>query len=68
MRKEYEINEILKLKNEISEEIKGLNIMYDFYLDKLDEEPYNSYYESRLNEIRVQIRTYEKVLEMMNNV
>ena len=56
-----------RLKNEINEEIKGLNIMYDFYLDKLDEEPYNSYYESRLNEIRVQIRTFEKVLEMMNN-
>lgn len=46
-------------------EINTLNELYDFYLEKLDEEPYNSYYESRLNEMRVQINTYKKVLEMM---
>lgn len=48
-------------------ELNTLNELYDFYLEKLDEEPYNSYYESRLNEMRVQIKTYEKVLEMVNN-
>lgn len=46
-------------------EIRTLNELYDFYLEKLEEEPYNSYYESRINEIRVQLRTYEKVLEMV---
>ena len=48
-------------------ELNTLNELYDFYLEKLDEEPYNSYYESRLNEMRVQINTYKKVLEMVNN-
>ena len=46
-------------------EINTLNELYDFYLEKLEEEPYNSYYESRLNEMRVQINTYKKVLEML---
>ena len=46
-------------------ELNTLNELYDFYLEKLEEEPYNSYYESRLNEIRVQINTYKKVLEMV---
>ena len=48
-------------------ELNTLNELYDFYLEKLEEEPYNSYYESRLNEMRVQINTYKKVLEMVNN-
>lgn len=46
-------------------ELNTLNELYDFYLEKLEEEPYNSYYESRLNEMRIQINTYKKVLEMM---
>lgn len=54
-----------ELKIKIEYELRTLNELYDFYLEKLEEEPYNSYYESRLNEMRVQIRTYEKVLEMM---
>lgn len=57
-----------ELKIKIECELRTLNELYDFYLEKLEEEPYNSYYESRLNEMRVQIRTYEKVLDMMNNV
>ena len=57
-----------ELKIKIECELRTLNELYDFYLEKLEEEPYNSYYESRLNEMRVQIRTYEKVLEMMENV
>lgn len=48
-------------------ELNTLNELYDFYLEKLEDEPYNSYYESRLNEMRVQINTYKKVLEMVNN-
>lgn len=48
-------------------ELNTLNELYDFYLEKLEEEPYNSYYESRLNEMRIQINTYKKVLEMVNN-
>ena len=48
-------------------ELNTLNELYDFYLEKLEEEPYNSYYESRLNEMRVQINTFKKVLEMVNN-
>lgn len=46
-------------------ELRTLNELYDFYLEKLEEEPYNSYYESRLNEMRIQINTYKKVLEMV---
>lgn len=57
-----------ELKIKIECELRTLNELYDFYLEKLEEEPYNSYYESRLNEMRVQIRTYEKVLDMINNV
>lgn len=56
-----------ELKIKIECKLRTLNELYDFYLEKLEEEPYNSYYESRLNEMRVQIRTYEKVLEMVNN-
>lgn len=54
-----------ELKIKIECEFRSLNELYDFYLEKLEEEPYNSYYASRLNEIRVQISTYKKVLEMM---
>ena len=54
-----------ELKIKIECELRTLNELYDFYLEKLEEEPYNSYYESRLNEMRIQIRTYEKVLEMV---
>ena len=56
-----------ELRAKIEYELRTLNELYDFYLEKLEEEPYNSYYESRLNEMRIQIRTYEKVLEMVNN-
>lgn len=50
----------------INSELITLNDLYDFYLEKLEEEPYSSVYESRVNEIRVQINTYKKVLVMIN--
>ena len=57
-----------ELKIKIKCELRTLNELYDFYLEKLEEEPYNSYYESRLNEMRVQIRTYEKVLDKLQEL
>lgn len=54
---------ILKIKCELN----TLNELYNFYLEKLDEEPYNSIYTSRLNEMRVQMDVYKKVLEMVKD-
>lgn len=52
----------LKIKNEIAE----LYELYDYYLDKLEENPYNTTYLMKLNEFRIEMRTYEKVLEMFD--
>lgn len=46
----------------LEDEINELNELYDFYLDKMDSERLK-YYEDRLKELRIEIRTYEKVLD-----
>ena len=54
-----------ELKERIKYELKELNELYDFYLRKTEEEPFNRFNEKRLGELRIEIRTYEKVLEMV---
>ena len=54
-----------ELKERIKYELKELNELYDYYLRKTEEEPFNKFNEKRLGEIRIEIRTYEKVLEMV---
>lgn len=61
------MNKMIELRKEIKDKINELNEMYDFYLKKLDESPYNTSYFTRLNEIRIEMRTYENVIEMMGS-
>ena len=56
---------MIELKERIKYELKELNELYDYYLRKTEEEPFNKFNEKRLSEIRIEIRTYEKVLEMV---
>ena len=67
--KEYKLNdEIVKLlKTNIDKQLKGIEELYDYYLIKLEEFPENEYYNRRLDELRIEKRTYEVVLDMMKN-
>lgn len=67
--KEYKLNdEIVKLlKTNIDNQLKGIEELYDYYLIKLEEFPENEYYNRRLDELRIERRTYEVVLDMMEN-
>lgn len=67
--KEYKLNdEIIKLlKTNIDKQLKGIEELYDYYLIKLEEFSENEYYNRRLDELRIERRTYEVVLDMMEN-
>lgn len=67
--REYKLNdEIVKLlKTNIDKQLKGIEELYDYYLIKLEEFPENEYYNRRLDELRIEKRTYEVVLDMMEN-
>lgn len=55
-----------ELKENIMDEIKELNESYDYYLEKYDDDGILSVYDKeRMIEIRSEIRTYEKVLKMI---
>ena len=56
------------LYNKIDIKIQELNELYDYYLDKIDNEDYNKdYYQSRLREIRCETGAYLNVLDMILN-
>ena len=59
------------MKEKIEQEIRDLEKTYDYYLDKI-EEYYNKsntleFYKERIHELDIEINTYKKVLEMINN-
>ena len=59
------------MKEKIEQEIRDLEEIYDYYLKKR-EEYYNKsntlkYYEERIHDLYIEINTYKKVLEMINN-
>ena len=54
-----------ELKLKIEKEIKELEELTDFYLERHDEDPFNKRVEERLIQLRYQKQAYLKVLEMM---
>lgn len=67
--KEYKLNEeiVKKLKTNINIRLKVIDELYDYFLMKLEEFPENDYYNKRLDELRVEKRTFQVVLDMMEN-
>lgn len=55
-----------ELKENIEKELESLKYVYYYYLEKSDK-PYENkdFYETRINDLRIEIDTYEKVLEMI---
>lgn len=54
-----------ELKLKIEKEIRELEELTDFYLEKHDEDPFNKRVEDRLIQLRYQKQAYLKVLEMI---
>lgn len=54
------------MKEKIDRELIVLYEEYDYYLMKQEEDPYNMFYEDRIKEIRIMIRVYKKVLDMLD--
>lgn len=56
------------MKEKILKEVKELEELYDYYLEKTEDPYYNyqKYFEDRLHDLRVEIKTYKKVLEMFD--
>lgn len=58
------------MKEKLLKEIKELEELYDYYLEKTEDPYYNykqKYFEDRLHDLRIEIKTYNKVLEMLEN-
>lgn len=58
------------MKEKIEQEIRDLEEIYDYYLEKI--EYYNKsntlkHYKERIHDLYIEINTYKKVLEMINN-
>ena len=58
------------MKEKIKQEINKLEDLYDDYLNKMESPFYSNNYsifEQRIHDIRIEINTYKKVLEMIEN-
>ena len=55
-----------KLIGKIRNELDELYEIYEFHLEQLNEN-YSKWVEERLKELRIEIKTYEKVLEMIKS-
>lgn len=58
------------MKEKILKEVKELEELYDYYLEKTEDPYYNyqqKYFEDKLHDLRIEIKTYKKVLEMLEN-
>ena len=59
-----------ELKIKIEYELRTLNELYDYYLQKSEDIDYIDNWgiiEKRLHDLKIEINTYKKVLEMVNN-
>ena len=56
-----------KLKKAIENQLKNVEKLYDYYLDKYDENQDGKYFERRINELRVEKRTLENIIDMIEN-
>ena len=59
------------MKKEIEKIINELEENYDYYLEKFEDPLYYSQmkiFEERLHDIRIEINTYKKVLEILDKV
>lgn len=65
MKKEGIKMKIEELIREINENIKQLEELYNYYLEKIDKDPYDSVSIERINSIRTEKRTYERVLRLI---
>lgn len=54
-----------ELKLKIENEIRYLEELIDFYLERLDDDPLNKGLEDRLTQLRYQRQAYLKVLQMI---
>lgn len=54
-----------ELKLKIEKEIREIDELTDYYLERLDENPLNKRLEERLIHLRYQRQAYLKVLEMI---
>ena len=55
------------MKEKIEKEIKRLDEEYDYYLEKQDSDYNNSFYPEKIKELRIELRVYKNVLEMLDN-
>lgn len=58
------------MKEKLLKEIKELEELYDYYLEKTEDPYYNyqqKYFEERLHDLRVEIKTYKKVIDMIGD-
>lgn len=57
------------MKEKIEKEIKDLEEQYDWYLEKTEDGNFGNqtYIYTRLHDIKIEINTYKKVLEMLEN-
>ena len=58
------------MKEEIEVIIERLEVDYDYYLEKLEDINFRanwSIIEQRLHDLKIEINTYKKVLEMLEN-
>lgn len=56
---------MIKLREELENELKEIKELEEFYLEQLDKS-YEKWIDERLNELRIEIRTYEKVLDKID--
>lgn len=56
-----------ELKMKLEKQLKNVEQLYDYYLEKYDENQDGKYFERRINELRVEKRTIENVIDMIEN-
>lgn len=59
------MTELKILKSKIENQLQGVERLYDYYLEKYDENPDGTYFERRLDELRVEKSTLENVILMI---
>lgn len=57
-----------ELKKKIEKKLDELNDLYDYYLNMTEDYHYNNVnVNQRINDLRIEIRTYKHVLELIEN-
>lgn len=56
-----------ELKMKLEKRIIIVDELYNYYLEKYDENPNGKYFERKLNELRIEKRTLQMVIDMIEN-